>query len=204
MIAQLPGLTFLVLLTGCRGVHLPHTLTTAERTELYAAVLREVRPTAAARPVVVDTLLPTRELDAEQYEKVATELSTNRATLDAFLSVQRRQGDQFTRDMVPSTEWTAVAPRTLDSLRAAARADAVAGDRSVRTDGFWQKWQTRFPRSGGYITLSPASVSRDGLEALIYVRIACGATCGESELRLLRRDANGAWHTHKRVTLSVS
>jgi hypothetical protein len=185
---------------------LPKTLSETERTHLYLSVLRELRPGAAARPVVIDTLIPTREVDPEQYEKVMTGLRIKRTQFDAFLAAQVRSSDQFNRRMLPSDEWTLVAPRVLDSLRALSRAEgangAVAG--GARADGFWQRWTRAYPRSSGYVVLSPASVSRDGMEAIIHVRISCGAMCGESEVRLLKRDVDGVWRTERRVTLSVS
>jgi hypothetical protein len=200
-----------VLLTqlgGCASSYtvLPKTLSETERTTLYLSVLRELRPGAAARPVVIDTLIPTREIDPEQYEKVITGLQTKRKRLDEFLAAQHRSGDQFNRHMLPSDEWTLVAPRMLDSLRALSRADGSNGTSAgnARSDGFWQRWTRAYPRSSGYVMLSPASVSRDGMEAIIHVRISCGAMCGESEVRLLKRDAEGVWRTARRVTLSVS
>jgi hypothetical protein len=198
----------LTQLGGCASSYtvLPKPLSETERTQLYLAVLRELRPGAAARPVVIDTLIPTREIDPEQYEKVMTGLRIKRKQLDAFLATQNRSSDQFNRRMVPSDEWTLVAPRMLDSLRALSRADGANGASAgnARADGFWQRWTRVYPRSSGYIVLSPASVSRDGVEAIIHVRISCGAMCGESEVRLLKRDADGVWRTERRVTLSVS
>jgi hypothetical protein len=200
-----------VLLTqlgGCASSYtvLPKTLSETERTQLYLAVLRELRPGAVARPVVIDTLLPTSEIDPEQFEKVITGLHTKRKRLDEFLAAQRRSSDQFTRGMLPSEEWTAVPPRALDSLRALGRAEMANGTSAggARSEGFWPRWARAYPRSSGYIVLSPASVSRDGTEAIIHVRISCGAMCGESEVRLLKRDVDGVWRTARRVTLSVS
>jgi hypothetical protein len=193
-------------LTGCYQYHAPHSLTTSERSQLYSAVLRDIRASVAERPVVLDTLVSSAEVDAEQVEQVTSSLQTNRKMLDAFLLAQRNSPDQFDHSMVPGVEWSVVTPRVVDSLRAMARADTTDGRTPQRTpsDRFWARWQRQFPRSGGYVSLSKASVSGDGQQAMIHVRIQCGTTCGQSELRLMKRDADGVWFTAKRVTLSVS
>ena len=123
-----------------------------------------------------------------------------------FLAAQRMPTTRVFRDVLPDARWRLVSSTRLDSLRAAARREITTGavQRSIRTDQFWQLWYRAYPSSGGYVVLSPAGVSANGALALVHVRIACGPVCGESELRLLRRDADGEWRTTGRVKLSES
>ncbi len=174
------------------------------RAKVYAAVLREVRRDTAAIWVVVDTLLPTRDVDAEQHDKVIAALPIKRGMLDAFLAVQRRPADRFAMGMLPDVRWTRVSMSQLDSLRAMARSDSATLQRTGRTDVFWRQWYRAYPGSGGYVILSPASISTSDGVAIVQVRIACGPVCGETELRLLQRDAQGEWRTTGRVMLSES
>jgi hypothetical protein len=174
------------------------------REKVYAAVLRDVRRDTAATWVVVDTLLPTHDVDAEQHEKVMTALPITRGMLDAFLAAQRRPADRFGAGMLPGVGWTRVSSSRLDSLRAIARTDAAAAPRPDRGDGFWRQWYLAYPGSGGYVILSPASISTSDGVAVVQVRIACGPVCGETELRVLRRDNEGVWRTTGRVRLSES
>lgn len=195
-----------VFAAGCARIGVSSGLTTGERVRIYAAVLQEVRRDAAARWVVVDSLMPTTDLDAEQHGMVMTDLSIDKSVLDAFLQAQQRPRDRFMLSMLPDSAWSTVSVPALDSLRRVARAEITTGAvaRSARNDAFWQQWYRVYPASGGYVMLSPASVSADGAAAMVHVRIACGPVCGETELRLLRRTAAGSWHTVSRVRLSES
>ena len=174
------------------------------RAKVYAAVLREVRRDTAAIWVVVDTLVPTRDVDAEQHDKVMAALPITRGMLDAFLAAQRRPADRFGAAMLPSEGWTRVSPSQLDSLRSIARSDAATAPRPDRGDAFWRQWYLAYPGSGGYVILSPASISTSEGVAVVHVRIACGPVCGDTELRVLRRDDEGVWRTTGRVRLSES
>ena len=174
------------------------------RAKVYAAVLKDVRRDTAATWVVVDTLLPTHDVDAEQHDKVIVELPITRSMLDAFLAVQRRPADRFATGMLPDARWTRVSMSQLDSLRATARRDAATMPRTGGNDVFWRQWYRAFPGSGGYVMLSPASISTSDGVAVVQVRIACGPVCGETELRLLQRDDQGEWRTTGRVRLSES
>jgi hypothetical protein len=101
--------------------------------------------------------------------------------------------------------WASVSMAHLDSLRALSRGGSESGgDRSVRIDAFWRQWYRAFPGSGGYLVLSPASVRSNDAMAIVHVRIACGPVCGDTELRVLRRDPHGTWRTTSRVRLSES
>lgn len=196
----------LAFASGCHAVRSEGTLAASERARLYAAVLREVRPDSAARLIVVDSLLPTTDIEADQHQLVLGGLSITRPMLEDFLRVQRAPGDRFQGLMLPDAGWSLVSVAHLDSLRAAARSVAVrdSAGRGVRRDAFWQQWYRTYPSSGGYVVLSPASISRDGSMAMVHVRVACGPVCGASELRLMRRDPAGTWRTQGRVTLSES
>jgi hypothetical protein len=196
----------LIIIAGCHAITAKQSPVSADRSALYAAVLRDVRGDSASHWVVVDSLLPTTDLEADQHAMVLSGLAISRRELDAFLTVQRMPRDRFQPVMIPDARWRMVSMPQLDSLRAAARADAVSspGPRTARPDRFWLQWQRAFPASGGYVVLSPASVSADGAMAVVHVRVACGPVCGETELRVMRRDAGGAWHTRGRVRLSES
>ncbi len=199
-------LSLITLVAGCRGFRPGVSLAAADRARIYAAVLQEVRRDTAARWVVLDSLVPTTDIDAEQHDKVITELPITRDALDAFLRVQRNPAERFQSGMIPDARWIAVSMPRLDSLRAAARADASLAPipDGPRPDRFWQQWYRAFPGSAGYVVLSPASISHRGDEAVVHVRIACGPVCGETELRVLQRDDQGLWHTTRKVRLSES
>lgn len=198
--------TICLCTAGCHGLGHASPLQAADRARVYAAVLDDVRRDSSTTWVVVDSLLPARDIDAELHEKVISELAISRRALDAFLAVQRAPVDHFQRAMLPGAEWAPVSLERLDALRAASRVEAAASaaEHTSRGGGFWTQWRRAFPRASGYVILSPASIARDGRTAMVHVRVACGEVCGESELRLLHRDAAGTWHTTGRVRLSES
>lgn len=192
-----------LLVAACHS-RASHASRVLARAKVYAAVLKEVRRDTAATWVIVDTLLPTHDVDAEQHDKVIAGLPIRRGMLDAFLAVQRRPSDRFDTGMLPDARWTRVSMSQLDSLRLMARTDAAAAPRTGRSDVFWRQWYRTFPGSGGYVILSPASISTSDGVAVVQVRIACGPVCGETELRVLQRDERGEWRTTGRVKLSES
>ena len=191
---------------GCRGIRRGTPLLVGDRALVYAAVLTELRHESRAEWVVVDSLLPTDEIDGDLREKVVAELPSTRRMLDAFVETQRTSSDRFQSVTLPGAKWATVSMLRLDSLRASVRADVASGNaaRGARNDTFWQQWQRLFPGSAGYVILSPASIANDGQIALIYVRIACGSVCGETELRMMRRESSGGWRTMRRLRLSES
>lgn len=198
--------TLLLTLAGCHhGRVRGASLTDTERARLYAAVLVDIGRDSVATPVVLDSLVPTTDIDADVAQGVLVQLPVSRASVDAFRAAQGR-GAPLSAAMLPDSLWRTVSQRTLDSLRTAARADAASGamPRSTRNDPFWQHFARTFPAARGYVVLSPAGVSRDGREALVYVHRACGAVCGESELRLMRREQDGTWRTAGRMQVSMS
>ena len=168
-------------------------------------MLRDLRRDSASAPLVLDSLVPTTDIDAEVAEGVMVQLPVNRRSVDAFRAAQGT-GAALSATMLPDSLWRTVSQRTLDSLRGAARADLANGTipRTARNDAFWQHFRRTFPRSTGYVVLSPAGLSVDGREALVYVHTSCGAVCGESEMRLMRRDGDGIWRTKARMLVSMS
>jgi hypothetical protein len=198
--------TVMPLVTACRGRSGASVLAAPERARVYAAVLQEVRRDSSSNWIVVDSLMPTHDVDAELQDKVLSDLAITQGALRAFLHAQRTPADHFRTEMLPDARWSRVSPLQLDSLRALARADVASGavPRGPRNDGFWQHWYRTFPGSGGYVILAPASIAADGSSAVVHVRVACGPLCGEAELRVLHRDASGTWHTTGRVRLSES
>ena len=195
-----------VVSAGCRSKRNNELLPLDARARVYAAVLQELQHDSRADWVVVDTLLPAREIDSGVRDKVIAELPISRREIDVFLEAQRAPADRFHSVVLPDAHWTTVSMLRLDSLRSAVRADIASGvtARGVRNDAFWQQWQRLFPASAGYVILSPASITDDGMTAVVHVRIACGSVCGETELRRLQRGANGSWRTIKRLRLSES
>jgi hypothetical protein len=195
-----------LMLGGCHGHNGTTTLAIPAHAAVYAAALRDVRGDTAASWLVIDSAFPARDLDAELQEKVLAELPITRRVLDAFLRTQRKSIAQFDAAILPDSRVQFVSASQLDTLRITARAagDAARNGNVPGRDGFWMQWSRAFPRAGGYIMLSPASLSADGASALIHVRVACGPTCGTTEMRLLQRDAAGMWRTTARVSLSES
>ena len=195
-----------VMAAGCHRIGSKTLLPISDRALVYATVLEELRHESRAEWVVVDTLLPTDELDADLRDKVVTELPATRRMVDTFVDAQRVSSDQFRSVTLPAAYWTALSMQRLDSLRAAVRADVASGNtvRGARNDAFWQQWQRVFPGSAGYVILSPASIADDQQTALVHVRIACGSVCGETQLRMLRRESSGGWRTIRRLRLSES
>lgn len=191
---------------GCHAGPPASALVASDHARIYAAVLRDVTRDTTARWVVLDTLLPTTDIEADQYDMVRQALSISESDLRAFLTAQRLPTRRVVPAMLPDLHWRLVSVERLDSLRAIARGEVANGTvtRGARNDHFWRLWYRAFPASGGYVAMSPASISANGAFALVQVRIACGPMCGESELRLLRRDASGMWRTTDRVRLSES
>ena len=196
----------IIMSAGCHGIGRRAPLPIGDRARVYAAVLEELRHESPAERVVVDTLLPTDELDGDLRDKVVAELPATRRVVDAFVKTQRTSVDRFQSVILPGARWVTVSVLRLDSLRAAVRADVASGNtvRGARNDAFWQQWQRVFPGSAGYVILSPASIADDGQTALIHVRIACGSVCGETQLRMLRRESSGGWRTIRQLRLSES
>jgi len=198
--------TGMALVVGCHASPPATALVPAERARIYAAVLREMPRDTTTRWIVLDTLLPTTDIEADQYDMVRQALSISEQELRVFLSVQRMPTPRMMSGMLPDARWRLVSAAQLDSLRAIAQREIATGtvSRGIRNDNFWRHWYSAFPSSGGYVVLSPASVSGNGAQALVHVRMACGPVCGSSELRLMRRDPTGTWRTSGRVRLSES
>lgn len=207
--ARRATLALLALLTlGGTGCHRsrPASLSPDDRARLYASVLQELRADTAMRWVVIDSLLPTTDIDADLHEKVTTELRISSAVLDGFLAAQRTPSDQFRPAMLPGGRFMPLHMAQLDSMRRKVREDIASGraERGANNDLFWRRWSGAFPGAGGYVILSPALITADGREAMVHVRVVCGPVCAEAELRHLRRDAGGAWRTMAKVRLSES
>jgi hypothetical protein len=195
-----------IVVGACHAQNSTTTLRTPTHAAVYAAALRDLRGDTPASWIVIDSLMPARDIDAELQQKVLAELPITRRMLNAFLRTQRVSGQHVDAAMLPDAHWRIVSTSALDGIRAAARTvsdPAHTGD-VQRGSAFWMQWSRGFPGMAGYVSLSPASLSTDGASALIHVRVACGATCGTTELRLLRRDAAGVWRTTVRVSLSES
>jgi hypothetical protein len=199
------GAMLSVVLSGCPSTYSinPVHLTETETAQVYTAVLQTNRPPNFARPVVLDTLQQLRTLDAELQRKVMDDLGINRATLDAFLATQRNPRESFTRAIVTGTGWTAALPRAVDSLRTLTRASAAAQHGRPAPDAFWTSWLQAFPLSGGYHTLTPAWVARNGRMALVGLSFSCGQTCGQQEVLRMDRDEAGVWKTSRRALLGL-
>ncbi len=194
------------MVVGCHTGPSTSALVPSDHARVYAAVLRDVARDTTTRWVMLDTLLPTTEIEADQYDMMREALSISERELRAFLTVQRLPTLPVASGILPDARWSLVSAARLDSLRATARREIASGTaaRGVRNDLFWQHWYRAYPASGGYVVLSPASISANGALALVQVRIACGPVCGASELRLMRLDSTGRWRTSGRVRLSES
>lgn len=199
------GTCALVLLTGaCHRTYVSAELTEDERARLYAAVLTEIGADPSKPSMVLDTLLPAEGFDDDIASGLVQSLEVRQADVAALLRAQRRDGARVTTAMLPDSRWRTVSLRGIDSVRAVAQQERQAGQAVNGGDAFWRHWNASFPGSRGYVIVSPAGVSADGSEALVHVKTACGALCNEAEVRLLRRDAGGVWHTVRRVPVSIS
>ena len=172
---------------------------------LYAAVLSDLQRDSASASVVLDSLVPSADLDPSMVPQFIGRHRVSRQSVNALRAAQRSRAS-FSVSMLPDSLWRAVSSRTLDSLRGVARANPAG--RGVPTspgaDSFWRLFHRTFPRTSGYVVLSPAGISDDGREALLYVQRTCGAVCGESELWVLRRAPDGRWRTVGRTLMSIS
>ena len=197
-------LAFAALLSGCQSLR--PAAADPTRAQMYASVLRALARDSSARWVVVESLVPATDFDTELDEKVFAELHISRRDLNAFHNVQRAPRERFHAAMIPDSRWTAISLQRIDSLRERARQDITAGvaARGANNDLFWRRWSAAYPGASGYVLLSPASVSRDGTNAVVRVSIVCGPVCAESELQHVQRGADGVWRTTARVRLSES
>jgi hypothetical protein len=203
--AKLALLSLFALVAACHRAR-PSLISPEVRIKVYASVLADLRPDTSVRWLVIDSLLPATDIDADLHQKVMTELRISSATLNGFLDAQRAPVDQFHAAMLPGDRFTSMRAAQLDSMRRQVRTDIASGAdvRGVNNDLFWRRWSGAFPGTAGYVILSPAMISRDGREAMVHVRVVCGAVCGEAQLRHLQRDGGGAWRTTGTVTLSES
>ncbi|MCC7052894.1 MAG: hypothetical protein IT355_06465 [Gemmatimonadaceae bacterium] len=193
-------------LAGChRGGARP--LTDGDRMRVYAAVLQEVQGESrdsSARLAVIDTLMP-GDLMADQVDYVSSRLHVDRALVAALLDAQRAAAERFPRSILPDGRALVLSFGHLDSLRRVARAATAARTSpGTSSDLFWKNWRELYPESPGFVILSPASISPDGRDALVYVTRSCGSLCGTGEIRHLRRDARGQWRTAGTLELWVS
>lgn len=205
MLRLLLALSSAAVLSGCPSTFSinPVRLTETEKGQFYTAVLQANRPPNIARPVVLDTLQPLPSLDADLQRKLMDDLHINRGMLDAFLATQRAPRESFTRTIVSGTGWTSALPREVDSLRALARANAASQKARSVPDAFWTRWLQAYPLSGGYHTLTPAWVARNGRMAIVGLSFNCGPTCGQEEVLRLDRDEDGVWKTSRRTALGI-
>jgi len=190
----------LVLAGACHGAPRTAPASSDVQRRMYAALLAELRRDGGTTTVVIDSLLPADGLDADVASGLVGSLGISSADVQALLRAQQGAGGRVSGTMLPDSSWRTVSLHTIDSLRTLAR----TRPRDTGTDGFWNQWQSAFPGSGGYVILSPAAFSANGAVAIVHVRVACGATCGASEVRVLRRDAAGRWQTARRVPVSIS
>jgi hypothetical protein len=192
---------------GCHRNYVSAQLTEDERGRLYSAVLTELGAEPSKPSMVVDTLLPAEGFDAEIASGLVASLAISRADVAALMRAQQRDGARIGTAMLPDSRWRTVSVRTIDSVRAVALRERQAvptGQSTPAGDAFWRHWRASFPASRGYVIVSPAGVSADGGAALVHVRTVCGPVCNEAEVRLLRRDVRGVWHTVRRVPVAIS
>lgn len=67
----------------------------------------------------------------------------------------------------------------------------------------WEDFNSRFPNSMGYTTLSAVGFDRDRDEAFLYAGRGCGSLCGSGWHVLLRKGPHG-WYVEKSVGLWAS
>lgn len=59
-------------------------------------------------------------------------------------------------------------------------------------DAYWHSFYTKYPNSGGLITVTRPGFSADGATALMYIGRACGGRCGAFGYAVLRKE-HGRW-----------
>jgi hypothetical protein len=57
----------------------------------------------------------------------------------------------------------------------------------------WNDYYDRYPRSGGYIFVSPVGFNNKKTQAIVYMGSICGGLCGRSQFHLLEKN-HGVWH----------
>ncbi len=72
-------------------------------------------------------------------------------------------------------------------------------DKRLNWEGFYKK----YPKSGGFSTISRVGFSNDGRQALVFVAHSCGGLCGEGNYYFLKNN-NGEWKVIKKQMTWIS
>lgn len=76
-------------------------------------------------------------------------------------------------------------------------------DEALKRPDWWEGFYTRYPGTAGFVDFSPAVLSEDGSEAIIYVGHVCDGLCGTGWVLLLRRTPDG-WKVVEDVLFWIS
>jgi hypothetical protein len=68
----------------------------------------------------------------------------------------------------------------------------------------WDDYFDRYPRSGGYVFLSPVGFNKKKTQAIVYTGSICGGLCGQAQFHVMEKN-HGVWQevpTGRCVTVS--
>lgn len=71
------------------------------------------------------------------------------------------------------------------------------------SQGYWEAFYDRYPGSAGVVRTTLAILSKDGMQALLYVEHRCDGLCGSGNLVVMRR-VNGQWRIETSYMLWIS
>lgn len=67
----------------------------------------------------------------------------------------------------------------------------------------WPAFYARFPNSQGILTISRVGFSKDGRQALVYIKNSCGGLCGGGNYMLMEK-RDGRWEIAKEINVWMS
>jgi len=132
------------------------------------------------------TLVIQEETVSEHLDAKCLTAAAKRKFKDAILDYERANGKEWLLHRLFQSE----KPYGLvnsDTIKAAFK------------ERFWDSFKSRYPGSGGYITLSAVGFNKDKTLAIVYTGSSCGGLCGSWGFHLLEK-VNGKWKAVNGVT----
>jgi len=132
------------------------------------------------------TLVIQEETVSEHLDAKCLTASAQRKFKDAVVDYERGNGKQWLLQRLFQSE----KPYGLvssDEIKAAFK------------EGSWESFKSRYPGSGGYITVSVVGFNKDKTLAVVYTGSSCGALCGRWGFHVLEK-VSGKWKAANGVT----
>jgi hypothetical protein len=132
------------------------------------------------------TLVIQEETVSEKFDAKCLTPSTKRKFKDAIVEYERVNSKQRLLQPLFHSDKPYVLVSS-DAIKAAFK------------EHYWDSFKSRYPGSGGYITLSQVGFNSDKTLAIVYTGSSCGGLCGKWGLHVLEK-VDGKWRAVNGVT----